>query len=81
MGSLQKQKSNSASRKRKLNPDESDPLPPEAQALCEEKKPRQTGSMVAHHDDIVTRMKNVELIELGRYRIRPWYFAPYPQVG
>ncbi|KAK3093697.1 hypothetical protein FSP39_019007 [Pinctada imbricata] len=41
--------------------------------------PRQTGSMVAHHDDIVTRMKNIEMIELGRYRIKPWYFSPYPQ--
>jgi len=46
-------------------------------ALC----PRSTGSMVAHHDDVVTRMKNVEMIELGRYRIRPWYFSPYPQVN
>ncbi|XP_050405410.1 histone acetyltransferase KAT5 [Patella vulgata] len=43
------------------------------------KTPRQTGSMVAHHDDIVTRMKNIELIELGRWRIKPWYFSPYPQ--
>lgn len=41
--------------------------------------PRSTGSMVAHHDDVVTRMKNVEMIELGRHRIRPWYFSPYPQ--
>ncbi|EEC13173.1 tip60, putative, partial [Ixodes scapularis] len=41
--------------------------------------PRPTGSMVAHHDDIVTRMKNIEMIELGRNRIRPWYFSPYPQ--
>nr|CAH7741247.1 unnamed protein product [Callosobruchus chinensis] len=41
--------------------------------------PRQSGSMVSHHDDIVTRMKNIEMIELGRHRIRPWYFAPYPQ--
>ena len=23
-------------------------------------------------------MKNVELIELGRHRIKPWYFSPYP---
>lgn len=43
--------------------------------------PRQSGSMVSHHDDIVTRMKNIDLIELGRHRIKPWYFAPYPQVG
>lgn len=35
--------------------------------------------MVTHHDDIVTRMKNVEMIELGKHRINPWYFAPYPQ--
>lgn len=43
--------------------------------------PRQSGSMVSHHDDIVTRMKNIDLIELGKHRIKPWYFAPYPQVG
>ncbi|XP_038212725.1 histone acetyltransferase Tip60 isoform X5 [Zerene cesonia] len=43
-------------------------------------RPRQSGSMLAHgHDDVVTRMKNIEMIELGRHRIRPWYFAPYPQ--
>ncbi|XP_050300032.1 histone acetyltransferase Tip60 [Anthonomus grandis grandis] len=41
--------------------------------------PRQSGSMVSHHDDIVTRMKNIEMIELGPHRIKPWYFAPYPQ--
>lgn len=38
-----------------------------------------TGSLVSHHDDIVTRMKNIEMIELGQHRIRPWYFSPYPQ--
>lgn len=41
--------------------------------------PRQSGSMVTHHDDVVTRMKNIEMIELGKHRIKPWYFAPYPQ--
>lgn len=41
---------------------------------------RTSGSLVTHHhDDVVTRMKNVEMIELGRKRIRPWYFSPYPQ--
>lgn len=24
-------------------------------------------------------LKNVEMIELGRYRIKAWYFSPYPQ--
>ncbi len=43
--------------------------------------PRTTGSLAipGKHDDIVTRMKNIELIELGRHRIKPWYFSPYPQ--
>merc|ERR1712156_218521 len=44
--------------------------------------PRITGSLaVPGHgtDDIITRMKNIELIELGRHRIKPWYFSPYPQ--
>ncbi|XP_034471601.1 histone acetyltransferase KAT5-like [Drosophila innubila] len=26
-----------------------------------------------------TLVKNVEMIELGRYRIKPWYFSPYPK--
>ena len=41
--------------------------------------PRLTGSMVAHQDDFLTRMKNVKLIELGKHHINPWYFSPYPQ--
>ncbi|XP_046372682.1 histone acetyltransferase KAT5-like [Haliotis rufescens] len=74
-GGMKKTQAATAARKRKaeedaLQPDSQDALP---------KMPRQTGSMVAHHDDIVTRMKNVDLIELGRYRIKPWYFSPYPQ--
>ena len=23
-------------------------------------------------------MKNISMIELGRYRMKPWYFSPYP---
>ena len=43
--------------------------------------PRMTGSLAApgQTDDIITRMKNIELIELGKHRIKPWYFSPYPQ--
>ena len=43
--------------------------------------PRTTGSLAAPgaNDDIITRMKNIELIELGKHRIKPWYFSPYPQ--
>jgi len=42
--------------------------------------PRQTGSMAANHPDLLTtRIKNIEMIELGKHRIKPWYFSPYPQ--
>uniref|UniRef100_A0A1I8GJC6 histone acetyltransferase n=1 Tax=Macrostomum lignano TaxID=282301 RepID=A0A1I8GJC6_9PLAT len=48
---------------------------PMAVRLCR----RPTGSMAHNHDDNkVMRMKNIEWIELGRYRIKPWYFSPYP---
>ncbi|XP_072753936.1 histone acetyltransferase Tip60 [Anoplolepis gracilipes] len=68
------------SRKRKAtfleNEDSQDGPPPQTATPG----PRPTGSLVAHqNDDVVTRMKNVELIELGRHRIKPWYFSPYPQ--
>lgn len=54
--------------------EDSEDMPPE-------KTPRQSGSMISGHDDVVTRMKNIQLIELGKHRIKPWYFAPYPQVS
>ncbi|XP_072931507.1 histone acetyltransferase Tip60 isoform X2 [Epargyreus clarus] len=79
-------------RKRKANSLESEPEPLPSQDSLDSgetapsgtatptARPRQSGSLVAHgHDDLVTRMKNIEMIELGRNRIRPWYFAPYPQ--
>ena len=50
-------------------------------ALTAPSTPRMTGILAAPGtgDDIITRMKNIELIELGRHRIKPWYFSPYPQ--
>ncbi|XP_074655532.1 histone acetyltransferase KAT5-like [Tubulanus polymorphus] len=75
-------------RKRKANEEDGqlsrsgtpNPIKQESESNDEIPKiPRQTGSMVAHNDDIVTRMKNVELIEIGKHRIKPWYFSPYPQ--
>lgn len=66
-----------ASRKKKMPEDEQSDSQDGVPALP--KVPRQTGSMVSHHDDVLTRMKNVELVELGKFRIKPWYFSPYPQ--
>ncbi|XP_076464488.1 histone acetyltransferase KAT5-like isoform X1 [Babylonia areolata] len=95
MGGGLSRKNNLVNRKRKLEEDPvtqarppvPQPPPPRLlpnQVLLTDSQdgqlmPRQTGSMVAHHDDVVTRMKNIELIEIGRWRIKPWYFSPYPQ--
>jgi histone acetyltransferase HTATIP len=38
--------------------------------------PPMTGSMMI---DNVTRIKNIRLIEIGSFRIEPWYFSPYPE--
>ena len=41
-----------------------------------------TGGSMVHdrsHDDVVTRMKNIKMIQLGKYLIQPWYFSPYPE--
>ena len=38
-----------------------------------------SGSRTGHGpDDVITRMKNINMVELGRYRMKPWYFSPYP---
>lgn len=50
------------------------------QAVLAPPGPRITGSMVpVAHEDVVTRIKNIQSIHLGRHLIEPWYFAPYPQ--
>lgn len=41
--------------------------------------PSTSGSLsMNNHDDAITRIKNIEMIEMGRHRIKPWYFSPYP---
>ncbi len=36
-----------------------------------------------HHSGAhsITKVKNIDLIHLGRYFIKPWYFSPYPEVS
>lgn len=56
------------------------PSTPQLQTPVVHHGPRQTGSLATHHEDsAITRIKNIRMIELGRYRIKPWYFAPYPE--
>lgn len=35
--------------------------------------PRQTGSLlVQHNEDAMTRIRNIDQIQLGKYKIKPW---------
>lgn len=66
-------------KKRKNRVDEVVPEDPIIGEIETEKRPRITGSLIQNpHDDITTRIKNVEWIEMGKFRLRPWYFSPYP---
>ncbi|EGD77985.1 hypothetical protein PTSG_09620 [Salpingoeca rosetta] len=46
----------------------------------EKKKSQPTGSLRSStHDHGVARIKNLEEIEIGDCRVKPWYFSPYPE--
>ncbi|GMS95885.1 hypothetical protein PENTCL1PPCAC_18060, partial [Pristionchus entomophagus] len=75
MGAVQRKRKATIDPMENLKADES--MPPTAETSA----PRTSGSMckVGHSEDALTRIRNIELIELGRHRIQPWYFSPYPQ--
>lgn len=65
-------------------------IPDKKQKLCsisqdpeeadKKKAPRMSGSLcTAMPDDIIARIRNFEWLELGKYRMKPWYFSPYPE--
>ncbi|XP_042900814.1 histone acetyltransferase KAT5 isoform X4 [Parasteatoda tepidariorum] len=78
-GGIAPPKKSTAGRKRKFPGATGDELIINQDSKDAAPSPRTTGSLVAHHDDLITRMKNIEMIELGGHMIRPWYFSPYPQ--
>eukprot|EP00051_Salpingoeca_urceolata_P000765 m.35944 g.35944 ORF g.35944 m.35944 type:complete len:451 (+) comp10970_c0_seq1:132-1484(+) len=68
-------------RKRKAKDDT--PSKDEAKATPKKSGPSQSGSLrrdsKADGHDVIARMKNIGTIELGKHRVQPWYFAPYPE--
>jgi len=54
--------------------------PQETEEIEKKKAPRMSGSLcTAMPDDIIARIRNFEWLELGKYRMKPWYFSPYPE--
>eukprot|EP00730_Choanoeca_flexa_P012702 TRINITY_DN4538_c0_g2_i1.p1 TRINITY_DN4538_c0_g2~~TRINITY_DN4538_c0_g2_i1.p1 ORF type:complete len:425 (+),score=117.55 TRINITY_DN4538_c0_g2_i1:89-1363(+) len=67
-------------RKKKSNKAEASEAEPPSKAPKAEKKKAATGSLRAPgQEHAIARMKNIEQIELGDFRVAPWYFSPYPE--
>ena len=49
---------------------------PRSQSI-DELDPR-TAALEKEHEE-VTKVKNIDVIEFGRYEIDTWYFSPYPE--
>jgi len=47
------------------------------QKSLEEMDPK-TAALEKEHEE-VTKVKNIDLIEFGKYEIDTWYFSPYPE--
>ncbi|KAI6185846.1 Histone acetyltransferase [Aphelenchoides besseyi] len=58
---------------------DSTPPPPTPQITNAVPSLRGSMSAVGHSEDAQTRIRNVELIQLGMHRMQPWYFSPYPR--
>ena len=46
--------------------------------VAHEAEDPQTVALEKEHEEI-TKVKNIEIIELGKYEIDTWYFSPYPE--
>lgn len=60
-------------------PSMTNPLPATSSAVVPTKI-RGNGNTHGSGAHSVTKVKNINLIHLGRYYIKPWYFSPYPEV-
>lgn len=60
-------------------PSLTNPLPTTPAAVVPTKI-RGNGNTHGSGANSVTKVKNINLIHLGRYFIKPWYFSPYPEV-
>ncbi|KAK7057065.1 histone acetyltransferase [Favolaschia claudopus] len=72
--------SSSYSLKRKLPHDEEDPEDPDTEGKVdvEELKELPTSGSMTFPKPEVTRVKNLNRLQIGKYEIETWYFSPYP---
>lgn len=53
-------------------------VPPHAYLLFQGEEDSKLSALEKEHEEI-TKVKNINTIEIGRYEIDTWYFSPYPE--
>ena len=55
------------------------PLPPQPVEAPPPAAAAAATTTVEHHHEELTRVKNIQQIQIGQYEIDTWYFSPYPE--
>lgn len=53
--------------------------PPEHYSREEEIEKLRTGGSMTQNQTEISRVRNLDKIQMGKFEIEPWYFSPYPQ--
>ncbi|KAK3047710.1 Histone acetyltransferase, partial [Coniosporium uncinatum] len=53
-------------------------LPPELYSREEEIEKLRVGGSMTQNQAEISRVRNLEVIQMGQHEIEPWYFSPYP---
>lgn len=53
--------------------------PPELYSREEEIEKLRTGGSMTQNQTEISRVRNLDKIQMGKFEIEPWYFSPYPQ--
>jgi len=53
--------------------------PPEKYSREEEIEKLRTGGSMTQNQTEISRVRNLDKIQMGKHEIEPWYFSPYPQ--
>lgn len=53
--------------------------PKEIHSLEDEREKLRTGGSMTQNQTEISRVRNLEKVQMGKHEIEPWYFSPYPQ--
>ncbi|KAF2432651.1 histone acetyltransferas-like protein esa1 [Tothia fuscella] len=53
--------------------------PPENYSVEEEREKLRVGGSMTQNQAEISRVRNLDKVQMGKFEIEPWYFSPYPQ--